>query len=60
MGKLYMNSKSIKNLIEKITFSSYESMIRYLKGLRETFPKVDVFIYEDELNHFEIHKSDLE
>lgn len=60
MGKLYMESVKIKNLIEKINISSYESLVRYCKELRKTFPKVEVFIYKDDLNYFEVHKSDLE
>ena len=57
MGKLYMNKISIKNLIEKANFSSYESLLRYCKELRKIFPKVEMFIYKDDLNYFEVSKE---
>ena len=57
MGKIYMNKVSIKNLIEKVNISSYESLIKYCKKLRQTFPKVDKFIYQDDLNYFEVSKE---
>lgn len=58
MGKIYMNEVKIKNiLIQKVNISSYESLIRYCKELREIFPKVDKFIYQDDLNYFEIPRE---
>ena len=58
MGKIYMNEVKIKNiLIQKVNISSYESLIRYCKELREIFPKVDKFIYQDDLNYFEIPRK---
>lgn len=58
MGKIYMNEVKIKNiLIQKVNISSYESLIRYCRELREIFPKVDKFIYQDDLNYFEIPRK---
>lgn len=57
MGKIYMNKVNIKNLIGKVNISSYESLIRYCKNLKQTFPKVDKFIYQDDLNYFEIPRE---
>lgn len=58
MGKIYMNEVKIKNiLIQKVNISSYESLIRYCKELREIFPKVDKFIYQDDLKYFEVPRK---
>lgn len=58
MGKIYMNEVKIKNiLIQKVNISSYEGCINYCKELREIFPKVDKFIYQDDLNYFEIPRE---
>ena len=58
MGKIYMNEVKIKNiLIQKVNISSYESLIRYCKELREIFPKVDKFIYQDDINYFEVPRK---
>lgn len=57
MGKIYMNEVKIKNLIEKVNISSYEALLKYCKELKDIFPKVDKFIYQDELNYFEIPRE---
>lgn len=57
MGKIYMNEVKIKNLIEKVNISSYEDLLKYCKELKDIFPKVDKFIYQDELNYFEIPRE---
>ena len=60
MGKIYMNSVKIKNLIETVNISSYDGFINECKELLKTFPKVEIFIYKDDLNYFEIPKSSLD
>ncbi len=57
MGKIYMNEVKIKNLIEKVNISSYENLLKHCKELTKTFSKVDKFIYQDELNYFEIPRE---